>query len=63
MNAKLNNRLASLEDALNPKQGIADSIRQANRERLAGSDTRIAEVGRIAADILKTRAVRELKGK
>jgi hypothetical protein len=63
MNAKLNNRLVALEESLNPRDGIADTIRRCCRERLESSVTsHVPSGGPITEAILKARAARELKG-
>lgn len=58
MSLRLNTRLATLEKAITPKAGIADAIRQAYREIVAGIPGHKMEGGRIAAAIRADRAAK-----
>lgn len=62
MNTRLNNRIATLETAMSPKEGIADAIRRAHREMVNGVVSFGEIGGRIASDIRKARTERLTKG-
>lgn len=59
MNSRLNARIATLEKATNPKGGIADAIRRAYREMVAGITGHQVTGGKIASAILADRKSKE----
>lgn len=59
MSARLNTRITTLEKAMQPKGGVADAIRKAYREIVAGIPGQQVEGGRIAAAIRADRAAKE----
>lgn len=61
MRTKLNSRIASLEQSMNPKEGIADAIRRAYREMANGLASPGEIGGRIADDIRQVRIERQAR--